>query len=84
MSPVPNIRLNDGAQIPQLGFGMSRIDPDEAKGATLTALNAGYRHIDTAQMYGNSTPKETTHMSSGARRSGRSVLTGLRSSSRAS
>ena len=53
MSPVPNIRLNDGAQIPQLGFGMSRIDPDEAKGATLTALNAGYRHIDTAQMYGN-------------------------------
>ncbi|NLH67335.1 MAG: aldo/keto reductase, partial [Candidatus Microthrix parvicella] len=38
MSPVPNIRLNDGAQIPQLGFGMSRIDPDEAKGATLTAL----------------------------------------------
>ena len=53
MSTVPNITLNDGVQIPQLGFGVFQIDPDDTKDATLTALRAGYRHIDTAQMYGN-------------------------------
>ena len=53
MSPVPNITLNDGSHIPQLGFGVFQIDPADTKEATLTAFNAGYRHIDTAQMYGN-------------------------------
>lgn len=50
---VPAIALNNGVQIPQLGFGVFQIDPDETKAATLTALEVGYRHIDTAQMYGN-------------------------------
>jgi 2,5-diketo-D-gluconate reductase A len=50
---VPTIALNNGIDIPQLGFGVFQIDPDETKAATLTALEVGYRHIDTAQMYGN-------------------------------
>ncbi|GII99944.1 2,5-diketo-D-gluconate reductase A [Sediminihabitans luteus] len=50
---VPSIMLNNGVQIPQLGFGVFQIPPDETRAATLTALEAGYRHIDTAEMYGN-------------------------------
>jgi 2,5-diketo-D-gluconate reductase A len=52
-STVPTIALNNGVQIPQLGFGVFQIAPEETKDATLTALEVGYRHIDTAQMYGN-------------------------------
>lgn len=50
---VPTIALNNGVQIPQLGFGVFQIDPTDTKKATETALEIGYRHIDTAQMYGN-------------------------------
>jgi 2,5-diketo-D-gluconate reductase A len=50
---VPAIILNDGAQIPQLGFGVFQIDPDETAQAVRTALEIGYRHIDTAEMYQN-------------------------------
>jgi 2,5-diketo-D-gluconate reductase A len=50
---VPTIALNNGVEIPQLGFGVFQIGPDETKDATLAALEVGYRHIDTAQMYGN-------------------------------
>jgi 2,5-diketo-D-gluconate reductase A len=50
---VPTITLNNGVQIPQLGFGVFQIPPAETKQATLTALEVGYRHIDTAEMYGN-------------------------------
>jgi 2,5-diketo-D-gluconate reductase A len=50
---VPAITLNNGTSIPQLGFGVFQIDPDETKDATLSALEVGYRHIDTAQMYQN-------------------------------
>jgi 2,5-diketo-D-gluconate reductase A len=50
---IPSITLNNGVDIPQLGFGTYQIPPRETKGAVLTALEAGYRHIDTAQMYGN-------------------------------
>ena len=53
MADVPSITLDNGVQIPQLGFGTFQIQPDEAVKATLVALEAGYRHIDTAQMYGN-------------------------------
>jgi 2,5-diketo-D-gluconate reductase A len=52
-NPVPNITLNNGVEIPQLGFGVFQIPPEETKAATLTALEVGYRHIDTAEMYGN-------------------------------
>lgn len=50
---IPEITLNNGVAIPQLGFGVFQIPPADTKGAILTALEAGYRHIDTAQMYGN-------------------------------
>ena len=50
---VPSIELNDGNRIPQLGFGVFQIDPDETVEAVTTALEIGYRHIDTAEMYGN-------------------------------
>src|ERR1700753_1797829 len=53
MSSVPSIKLNDGNAIPQLGFGVYQIKPDETAAAVRTALEIGYRHIDTAQMYGN-------------------------------
>jgi 2,5-diketo-D-gluconate reductase A len=53
MSAVPMIALNDGTSIPQLGFGVFQIDPAETRAATLTALEIGYRHIDTAEMYRN-------------------------------
>jgi 2,5-diketo-D-gluconate reductase A len=45
--------LNDGASIPQLGFGVYQIKPDETADAVKTALDIGYRHIDTAEMYQN-------------------------------
>ena len=53
---VPNITLNDGVEIPQLGFGVFQIDPADTREATLTALEIGYQHIDTAQMYQNEKP----------------------------
>ena len=53
MTTVPTIVLNNGVEIPQLGFGVFQIDPAETKDATLAAFEVGYRHIDTAQMYGN-------------------------------
>ncbi len=53
MSKVPTIELNDGVGIPQLGFGVFQITPDEPAAAVKTALEIGYRHIDTAEMYGN-------------------------------
>jgi 2,5-diketo-D-gluconate reductase A len=53
MTDVPNITLNNGVEIPQLGFGVFQIEPEKTKDATLAALEVGYRHIDTAEMYGN-------------------------------
>ncbi|MFD0887824.1 aldo/keto reductase [Streptosporangium algeriense] len=53
MTSVPNIRLNNGVEIPQLGFGTYQIKPGETKAAVLSALEVGFRHIDTAEMYGN-------------------------------
>ena len=53
MSTVPTIDLNDGNRIPQLGFGVFQIPPDDTADAVKTALDVGYRHIDTAEMYQN-------------------------------
>ncbi|MET9533188.1 aldo/keto reductase [Streptomyces sp. NPDC006649] len=53
MNAVPTISLNNGVQIPQLGFGTYQIEPADTAAATLAALETGYRHIDTAEMYGN-------------------------------
>lgn len=50
---VPRIQLNDGHSIPQLGFGVFKVDPDETERIVTDALEIGYRHIDTARIYGN-------------------------------
>jgi 2,5-diketo-D-gluconate reductase A len=50
---IPQVRLNDGHDIPQLGFGVFQIPPSETAEAVKLALETGYRHIDTAEMYGN-------------------------------
>ena len=52
-TPVPGIRLNDGNQIPQLGFGVFLVDPPETERIVADALEVGYRHIDTARIYDN-------------------------------
>ncbi|MEU6734227.1 aldo/keto reductase [Streptomyces physcomitrii] len=53
MSKVPPIILNNGVEMPQLGFGVWQVPDDEATTAVATALEAGYRSIDTAAIYGN-------------------------------
>jgi 2,5-diketo-D-gluconate reductase A len=53
MTHVPDIKLNDGNTIPQLGFGVFQIDPGETAEAVQRALDVGYRHIDTAEGYQN-------------------------------
>lgn len=50
---IPKLTLNDGHTIPQLGFGVFKVDPAETERIVLDALDAGYRHIDTAAIYGN-------------------------------
>ena len=50
---VPVITLNDGNRIPQLGFGVFKVAPEDTAAAVRDAVEVGYRHIDTAQMYGN-------------------------------
>ena len=53
MTTPLTLPLNDGKSIPQLGFGTCRIAPEKTEGAVLAALEAGYRHIDTATIYKN-------------------------------
>jgi 2,5-diketo-D-gluconate reductase A len=50
---VPRLSLHDDIEIPQLGFGVFRVPPEETRGAVELALEAGYRHIDTAAAYRN-------------------------------
>jgi 2,5-diketo-D-gluconate reductase A len=53
VTAIPEIMLNNGERIPQLGFGVFLIPPAQTEAAVTHALQAGYRHIDTAQMYRN-------------------------------
>ncbi|MGV9312393.1 aldo/keto reductase [Streptomyces sp. NPDC003691] len=55
MSKVPSLTLNNGVTMPQLGFGVWQVSDDEAVRAVSTALEAGYRSIDTAAVYENET-----------------------------
>jgi 2,5-diketo-D-gluconate reductase A len=50
---VPSVALSDGARIPQLGLGVYKVADDEARTVVATALELGYRHVDTASFYGN-------------------------------
>jgi 2,5-diketo-D-gluconate reductase A len=53
MSQVPNVILHDGVEIPQLGFGVFQVPPDDTEKVVEQALEVGYRHIDTAAAYRN-------------------------------
>lgn len=53
MNSIPTVSLLDGNSIPQLGYGVFRIDPEDTERCVSEALEAGYRHIDTARIYGN-------------------------------
>lgn len=53
MTNVPNLRLNNGVQIPALGLGVFQTPPAETTAAVAEALRVGYRHVDTAAAYGN-------------------------------
>jgi 2,5-diketo-D-gluconate reductase A len=53
VSTVPNLKLNNGVEMPQLGFGVFQVPDDETTAAVSAALHAGYRSIDTAAVYGN-------------------------------
>jgi 2,5-diketo-D-gluconate reductase A len=50
---IPRVALHDGIEIPQLGFGVFQVPPEDTQGAVEVALDAGYRHIDTAAAYRN-------------------------------
>lgn len=53
LTTSPNVTFNDGKRIPQLGYGVWQVENDVAEEVVQHALDAGYRHIDTAKIYGN-------------------------------
>lgn len=77
MTSVPRIQLNDGHSIPQLGFGVFKVDPAETVRIVSDALEVGYRHIDTARIYGNETGVGTALAESGVPREELFVTTKL-------
>ncbi len=74
---VPSLTLLDKTTIPQLGFGVFQIPAEETAEVTSTALEVGYRHIDTAQMYGNEAGVGDALASSGLARNDFYVTTKL-------
>ncbi|CAM5244261.1 Aldo/keto reductase OS=Streptomyces alboniger OX=132473 GN=CP975_30515 PE=4 SV=1 [Streptomyces alboniger] len=77
MSKVPPIILNNGVEMPQLGFGVWQVPDDEAESAVTTALEAGYRSIDTAAIYENETGTGKAIAASGVAREELFVTTKL-------
>ncbi|MFI1015084.1 aldo/keto reductase [Streptomyces sp. NPDC020965] len=77
MSKVPSITLNNGVAMPQLGFGVWQVPDDEATRAVATALEAGYRSIDTAAIYQNETGTGRAVTSSGLPREDLFITTKL-------
>ncbi|WP_010156718.1 aldo/keto reductase [Leucobacter chromiiresistens] len=75
--PIPNLPLNNGTAIPQLGSGVFLVEPGEAEGVVATALEVGYRHIDTASVYGNEAEVGRALASSGIARDELFVTTKL-------
>jgi 2,5-diketo-D-gluconate reductase A len=74
---VPGVTLNNGVVMPQLGFGVFQVGNDEAAAAVRTALDCGYRSIDTAALYGNEPGVGAAMASSGIDRSELFVTTKL-------
>ena len=78
VTPAPLIPLNSGTRIPQLGFGVFLIKPEDTQQAVEDALEVGYRHIDTATGYGNEAEVGAAVRASGLLRSEVFVTTKLR------
>lgn len=68
MADVPNVSLSDGVEIPQVGFGVFQVPADDTQRAVEAALEAGYRHIDTAAAYRNERGVAAGIAASGLRR----------------
>ncbi|MFE9571109.1 aldo/keto reductase [Streptomyces sp. NPDC006692] len=77
MSKVPSITLNNGVEMPQLGFGVWQVPDDEAAKAVSTAIESGYRSIDTAAIYENETGTGKAVAASGVAREELFVTTKL-------
>ena len=78
MTEQPRIALNNGVEIPQLGFGTFQVDEEETQRVVETALEAGYRHIDTAAGYYNEAGVGAALRSSGLPREDVFLTTKLR------
>jgi len=74
---IPQLMLSNGQQIPQLGFGVFLVKPEETEAAVMLALEAGYRHVDTAEHYGNEAEVGAAVRKSGLSRSDIFVTTKL-------
>ncbi|MFJ5589678.1 aldo/keto reductase [Streptomyces noursei] len=77
MTSVPHVTLNNGVTMPQLGFGVFQVPDEETTAAVTTALEAGYRSIDTAAIYGNERGVGKALAASGLRREDLFVTTKL-------
>ncbi|MGW5118248.1 aldo/keto reductase [Streptomyces noursei] len=77
MTSVPHMTLNNGVTMPQLGFGVFQVPDEETTAAVTTALEAGYRSIDTAAIYGNERGVGKALAASGLRREDLFVTTKL-------
>jgi diketogulonate reductase-like aldo/keto reductase len=65
---VPDIAMNNGVEMPSIGFGVFQTPPDQTRSAVAAALEVGYRHIDTAAAYGNEREVgQAVHASKGGR-----------------
>lgn len=74
---IPDVRLSDGRALPQLGFGTYQVDPAETERVVGEALEVGYRHIDTAQLYENEEGVGRAVAASGIPREGLWITTKL-------
>src|SRR5688500_4232048 len=78
MSQIPHLTLNNGVSIPQMGFGVFQVPPEETQRIVEDALEAGYRHIDTAAAYRNEAGVGAAIAASGIPREELFVTTKLR------
>jgi len=84
MPVVPNLTLNNGVTIPQLGFGVFQVPQEQTQQVVEHALEAGYRHIDTAAAYGNEAAVGAAIAASGVPREELFITTKLRNGEHAS
>jgi 2,5-diketo-D-gluconate reductase A len=75
---IPDVTLNNGVRIPQLGFGVFQVPPEQTQRVVEDALEAGYRHIDTAAAYGNEAGVGAAIAASGIPREDLFITTKLR------